>query len=148
MCGVLSHTQQLSISLDTRWITYNSVAFWHTARGHRQNPQVQSNKTGPKPGANCTAQAATWLWTGRSPDSRLGVNSPPEGLTELRRIVYLWLPVDYEGYNQTKGMRGKLREGARSTALSAPGCVHQPGKCPSPVLHWFLGRLHHTVVVV
>ena len=137
MCGVLSHTQQLSISLDTKWITYNSVPFWQTAWGHRQNPPAQSNKTGPELGANCTAQAATWLWRGRSQDSRLSFNSLSEGLTELQRIVYLWLPVDYEGYNQTKGMRGKLREGARrhrplSTWMCSPTWkVSKP--CPSLV---------------
>ena len=66
MCGVLSHTHQLSTSLDTKWLTYNSVPFWQIAQGRRQNPQVQSNKTGPGR-ASCTSQAASWLWTWRFP---------------------------------------------------------------------------------
>lgn len=77
-----SLTHQLSTSLDTKWVSYNSLNFWQTAWGHRQNPQVQSNKTGPAPGASCTSQLrpgleTDWLWIWRLLDSLLSFDNSP-----------------------------------------------------------------------
>lgn len=77
-----SLTHQLSTSLDTKWASYNSLNFWQTVWGHRQNPQVQSNKTSPlqvpaAPPRLRPGLVTDWLWIWRLLDSLLSFDNSP-----------------------------------------------------------------------
>lgn len=154
MCGGFPHQAVLQFSVDTIWMSYNSIQSWHCLRGVSTDPtglglsfirrSILNPRWSPVFLNNC-------LYIGGSHSPLLPFNNLLEQLTEPRVTVYL---LDYRFIikGDSSGTAGwkmhRVRYLERDTELHtlfrhvmfpAPPNLHWPGSFPNPVANDFYG---------